>query len=461
MNYDPTIGIGPDHWEFITLGEVCSRGGGNIQTGPFGSQLHASDYVPVGVPAIMPVNIGDNRLVEDNIARITEADAERLKKHRVIPGDIIYSRRGDVERRALVRDDENGWFCGTGCLKVRLGKGVVDPLFASFYLGHPSVRQWIVRHAVGATMPNLNTKIMEAIPFALPPLPEQKAIANILGTLDDKIELNRRMNETLESMARALFKSWFVDFDPVRAKMDGRQPPGLSPEVAALFPDKMVHVDGELIPEGWTFSTIDECTSLIIDHRGKTPKKLGSDWSQTGIPAVSAKNIKDGRLIRPDTFKFVDEDLYARWMKDELQAGDILMTSEAPLGELYYLATDSRICLSQRLYGIRANPSVCTPAYLYYWLSSEESQFDLDSRATGTTVVGIRQSELRKVRVLIPSLEIQHRFHEILTQILNQIDSLEKQSIALANTRDTLLPKLLSGEVRVSDAETVHSDNVI
>lgn len=114
MAGDPTLGEIPPHWEFTTLGEICKRGGGNVQTGPFGSQLHASDYVAVGVPSIMPVNIGENRLIEQGIARITEADANRLGKHRVIAGDIIYSRRGDVERRALVRPAQEGWFCGTG-----------------------------------------------------------------------------------------------------------------------------------------------------------------------------------------------------------------------------------------------------------------------------------------------------------------------------------------------------------
>ena len=238
----------PDHWEFTTLGDVCKRGGGNIQTGPFRSQLHASDYVPVGVPSIMPTDIGENRIVEDGIVRITEGDANRLGQHRLRAGDIVYSRRGDVEKRALIREREEGWLCGTGCLKVRLGSGVVDPLFASLFLGHPAIREWIVRHAVGATMPNLNTSIMSAIPFAFPPLAEQKTITAVLGALDDKIELNRRMNATLEAMARALFQSWFVDFlpvranmdrstqtgDPVRAKLDGRKPIGFDEATAAL-----------------------------------------------------------------------------------------------------------------------------------------------------------------------------------------------------------------------------------
>lgn len=140
---DFLTGTIPDHWEPTTLGEVCRRGGGNIQTGPFGSQLHASDYVPDGIPSIMPVNIGENRINREGIACVTETDANRLAQHRVRVGDIVYSRRGDVERRALVREPEDGWLCGTGCLKVRLGSKVVDPLFASYQLGHPTIRQWI------------------------------------------------------------------------------------------------------------------------------------------------------------------------------------------------------------------------------------------------------------------------------------------------------------------------------
>ena len=111
--------LGPiaDGWQYLPLGEVCQKGGGDIQTGPFGSQLHAADYVPVGIPSIMPQNIGDNRVIERGIARITPEDAARLSRYRVKVGDVVYSRRGDVERRSLIREREEGWLCGTGCLR--------------------------------------------------------------------------------------------------------------------------------------------------------------------------------------------------------------------------------------------------------------------------------------------------------------------------------------------------------
>src|SRR5690606_13265626 len=144
--------------------------------------------------------ISADRVDLSEIARISREDAYRLSKHIVESGDIVYSRRGDVTRKALITKNEAGMFCGTGCLLVRPGK-CIDSKFLKYHLSSPRNQEWIIRHAVGATMPNLNTGILADIPLLVPPSLIQKSIAQILGTLDDKIELNRRMNETLESMA--------------------------------------------------------------------------------------------------------------------------------------------------------------------------------------------------------------------------------------------------------------------
>ena len=179
----------PDAPVTTTLGSVCRDGGGSIQTGPFGSQLHASDYVAEGVPVVMPTNIGVRRINADGIARVDESTAERLSRYGLQVGDIVYSRRGDVEKCALVRGAEEGWLCGTGCLRVRLGsQATVSPEFAAYYLSHPVVRDWVVRHAVGATMPNLNTKILSDLPVAAPSRDEQARVVSILGALDAKID---------------------------------------------------------------------------------------------------------------------------------------------------------------------------------------------------------------------------------------------------------------------------------
>ncbi len=239
-------------WQDTTLGQICAAQGGAIQTGPFGSQLHTSDYTEFGIPVVMPTNIGDGGIVEDGIARIDQADVDRLSQHTLRMGDIVFSRRGDVTKNALIRQHEVGWFCGTGCLKVRLGdESIATAKFISHCLRLPDIKDWLNRHAVGATMPNLNTGILSAVPIYLPPLRVQLEIAAMLGALDDRITLLRETNATLEAIAQALFKSWFVDFDPVRAKMEGRAPEGMDEATAALFPDALEESELGWVPKGW------------------------------------------------------------------------------------------------------------------------------------------------------------------------------------------------------------------
>jgi type I restriction enzyme S subunit len=436
----------PEHWEFTTLGEVCRRGGGNIQTGPFGSQLHASDYVPVGVPSIMPTNIGENRIIEDGIVRITEADANRLCQHRLRAGDIVYSRRGDVEKRALIRGREEGWFCGTGCLKVRLGSGVVDPLFASLYLGHPSVREWIVRHAVGATMPNLNTSIMSAVPFALPPLPEQKAIAHILGTLDDKIELNRRMNATLEAMARTLFQSWFVDFDPVRAKLDGRKPAGLDAATAALFPAHFQDSHLGHIPQGWEVLPLYETAKFINGAAFKS-----EDFCATGegLPVVKIAELKDGisaqtkwsqRQAGSDQLIDTDDLLYS-WSGSPDTSLDAFLWTKGPG------------LLNQHIFKVVA-PTTAQKRFVYYLLKYLRPILVETARNKQTTGLGhVTVADMKRLLVCWPTKEILAAFDQKIAPIFDRALANTIEGQTLATLRDALLPKLLSGELSVAAAQ--------
>ena len=426
----------PDHWEFTTLGEICQRGGGNIQTGPFGSQLHASDYVPVGVPSIMPTNIGENRIVEDGIVRITEEDANRLGQHRLRAGDIIYSRRGDVEKRALIREREEGWFCGTGCLKVRLGSGVVDPLFASLFLGHPAIREWIVRHAVGATMPNLNTAIMSAVPFALPPLAEQKAIAAVLGALDDKIECNRRMNATLEAMARALFQSWFVDFDLVRAKLDGRPP-------AALFPDSFQDSPLGHIPKGWETGSILRQADLLS---GGTPKTDVPAYWNGDVPWASAKDVSQcGEAFLVSTERTITKKGVAESSTKIIPANaTVVVARGATTGRLTMFG--HAMAMNQTCYGLRSK--VGAPFALY--CNARHFIERLVQGGHGSIFDTITTSTFEATDVLLAPKEVLLVFDKQVTPLFQQVHANLHQSRTLATLRDTLLPKLLSGKLSLA-----------
>jgi type I restriction enzyme S subunit len=399
----------------------------------------------------MPQNIGDNRIVEDEIARITPSDAKRLSRYLVRTGDIVCSRRGDVEKRALVRENADGWLCGTGCLRLRFGVSV-DSRYASYYLGHPEVRAWIVRHAHGATMPNLNTSILGACPFLEPPLTEQRAIAHILGTLDDKIELNRRMNETLEAMARALFKSWFVDFDPVRAKMEGRwrrgeSLPGLPAHLYDLFPDRLVDSELGEIPEGWVVKPIGDLAEVV---GGSTPKTERPEYWEGGAHNWATPKDLSGISIPVllDTDRKITDAGLSQISSGLLPKGTVLLSSRAPIG--YLAITETPIAVNQGFIAMKARPGISN-LFLLRWASAAHD--DIVSRANGSTFLEISKKDFRPIRTVVPCTPVMEAFDRMSRPLFRKVVENERAARTLAAIRDELLPKLVSGELRVERAE--------
>ena len=175
----------------------------------------------------------------------------------------------------------------------------------------------------------------------------------------------------------------------------------------------------------WNHFALGEITELVIDYRGKTPKKLGGDWCKQGYRALSAKNIKTGRIVQAETIRYIDESLYRKWMKDEVQRGDILITSEAPFGQIFFWDSDEKIVLSQRLFCVRIKPEY-DARFIYYYMTTPEFQSELDGRATGTTVIGLRQPELMKCIIRCPEIQEQKVIAAILSSIDAQIIANEK-----------------------------------
>jgi len=201
---ESALGLVPKGWECIDLAELTKRFGGSIQTGPFGSQLHASDYVESGVPVVMPKDIVNRRASTESVARIGTADADRLSRHKLQAGDIVFSRRGDVERHALITEREVGWLCGTGCLLLRSGPQWKSAGFLSMLLDAPRARTWLVQHAVGATMPNLNTAILGSVPVVLPSPPVLSAFEELVSVTEKQRSRNASMAETLATLRDTL-----------------------------------------------------------------------------------------------------------------------------------------------------------------------------------------------------------------------------------------------------------------
>lgn len=461
-------------WNQTTLGEICARQNGSIQTGPFGSQLHTSDYKEFGTPVVMPTNIGDGGIDETGIARISQEDVNRLSQHVLKKGDIIFSRRGDVTKNALVRTRETGWFCGTGCLKVRVGdESVATADFISQYLRLSSIKEWLVRHAVGATMPNLNTGILAAVPVTLPPLDEQKQIAKILDDFDHKIELNRQTNQTLEQIAQALFKSWFVDFEPTRAKITAKEA-GASPEeieraamcaisgktpdqlaqlppetqqnlktTAALFPDALMDSELGEVPEGWEVSEIGKEVDVV---GGGTPSTANTEFWEDGehhwTTPKDMSNLTDKILLETDR-KITDAGL-KKISSGLLPRNTVLMSSRAPVG--YLAIAKIPVAINQGYIAMKCE-KILSPEYVVQW--AESVMDEIKQRSSGTTFAEISKTNFRLIRTLVPNEKLVQAYTKEVSSVYEKITSLLLENRELISIRDSLLPKLLSGSLAI------------
>lgn len=206
-------------WQATTLGQVVRATGGDLQTGPFGSQLHARDYVAEGTPLVMPVNIGDNVIREEGIARVSAEDVARLSRHQLRPGDIVFGRRGDIGRRAIIREHESGWLCGTGCLAVKFGKSLqeVSPEYVALYVGSRGPQSWLNENAVGGTMPNLSTGTLGALPVAIPSKRKQDAIVE---AADSVMALERDLKRLI-AKKRAIKRGMMQELLTGRTRLPG------------------------------------------------------------------------------------------------------------------------------------------------------------------------------------------------------------------------------------------------
>ncbi len=426
----------------LTLGEICDQGGGIIRTGPFGSQLHESDYSEIGAPVVMPKDIIEGKVAESTIARVGQAHIDRLEQHRLRPGDIVYGRRGDIGRQALITERESGWLCGTGCLRITPGNSVVDSKWLHYYLRDSQVIAFIAQQAVGATMPNLNTSILRSIPIRFPDLPTQRRIASILSAYDDLIENNTRRIAILEEMARRIYEEWFVRF---------------------RFPghDQMKRVESELglIPEGWAFKVKDALES-----------SLGGDW---GSDSPAGDDTEPVAVIRGTDFEDCQRGRESRCplryitksslTKRALRVGDIVIensinaksrTSGKPLfittGLLKRLGGPVIAASFCKVFRLRS-PELAPLLYLKMKRQFEEGEMAFFQNIAANGIANFQAGRyIENEAFWIPQELLGQRLVDTLTIILKGAANYADKNANLRATRDLLLPKLISGELDVS-----------
>jgi type I restriction enzyme S subunit len=399
-----------------------------------------------GIPLITAKVVKGGRIeTPDEFIDPAEYD-EWMRRGLPRKGDVLITTEAPLGEVAQLGGEKVALAQRLIALRGRQGK--LDNTFLKFLLQSEFIQLQLAARASGSTVSGIKQSELRRIQLLLPPFAEQQAIACILGSLDDKIELNRRMNRTLEAMARAIFKSWFVDFDPVRAKAAGQPPPGLTPALAALFPDAFEDSELGEIPKGWKVGSILEFADLLS---GGTPKTNEPSYWGGGIPWASAADVSQcGEAFLTSTERAITKEGLDNSATQVIPAmTTVVVARGATTGRMTMFGAD--IAMNQTCYALRTKRT--TPRFLYLLL--QDVMDSLVHAAHGSVFDTITTATFRSSRVLLPNSEIARAFERIVTGCFDQILCRLRESRTLAALRDTLLPKLISGELRVPDAERI------
>jgi type I restriction enzyme, S subunit len=378
LEFDP-----PPNWTQTSVGHICDENDGDVQTGPFGSQLHASDYSDEGVPVVMPQDMADGKILTSKIARVDSYHVERLNRHMLRTGDIIFSRRGDVARFAVVNCSEQGWLCGTGSMRIRLNSPGIDTQFLRRFLQLDSVGKWLNHQAKGITMPNLNTGILRALPLYFPSLPEQRRIAAILN----KADAIRCKREEGIRLTEELLRSTFLE----------------------MFGDPATN------PKGWVIGPV---SKIVREMEGG--KSILADTDES-VPTpyrvlkVSAVTWAD---YRPHESKPVPAD-YAPPPNHVVKKGDLLFsranTTELVGATVYVFDTPPNHLLPDKLWRfVWHDANAVDPQYVRVLFTTPAIKRELGKRATGTSgsTKNISKAKLMTIPIPLPPPDVQRKFGE-------------------------------------------------
>jgi type I restriction enzyme, S subunit len=403
-------------------------------------------------------NVTANGFRFSDCAFITAAKDAMLRKGKLRRGDVVLTTRGTVGNAAYFDDSvpyENIRI-NSAMVVLRSLLPALQPRFLYLFVRSALFHKQVESLRTGSAQPQLPIRDINQIVIPVPPPREQRAIAHILGTLDDKIELNRRMNETLEAMARALFKSWFVDFDPVRAKAEGRDP-GFPKHIADLFPNSFEGSTLGTIPTGWRVSKLEGVLAEL--ETGGRPKGGVSSY-YTGIPSVGAESIVGLGLFDFSKTKYVPREFFDAMTRGHLKNRDVLLYKDGGRPGLFEphltLVGDGfpfdTCAINEHVYRIRVNPEL-GQTFLFFWLSSGLVMEEMRIKGTGVAIPGLNSTQVRSLDILVPPREIARAFDLFVDPWITRLLSNCNGFRILAALRDTLLPKLISGELRIPDAE--------
>lgn len=429
----------PRSWKWSRLDALC--------VGIFDCPHSTPKKTELGPLMARTQDISSGVFRTDQAVHVSE-QTYQSRTRRAVPsfGDLLYSREGTYFGVAAEVPRDCEVCLGQRMVLIRPDRRGISHSYLRYWLNSPAMALHIHGFRDGTVAERLNLSTIRALPVLVPSHGEQKAIAEILGALDDKIELNRRMNETLESMARAIFKSWFVDFDPVRAKMDDRQPEGLTPEIAALFPNMLHHQNGELVPDGWDVEPLDNIASFL---NGTALQKYPPS-GENDLPVIKIAQLRKGDTAGaplansrlPGKFVISDGDILFSW------SGTLMVRTWC----------GGRGALNQHLFKVTSDSY---PKWFYHqWVLEHLADFQAIAASKATTMGHIQRHHLKEAMCLVPDSDLLNAGDPFFSSLHERTVANAVETRVLAGLRDTLLPKLLSGELRVPQAEKMVSEAV-
>ena len=426
-------------WQDTTIGAVCLKvfsGGTPISTNP--------SYYGGAIPWLRTKEVNYGK-VFDTEQHITELGLENSSAKLVPVNSVIVAMYGNGDTAGRVAVNKIPLTTNQACCNL-----VVDPAKADFrfvYYFLMGRYQELVDLKNGGAQQNLNGQLIKAFPFCAPDVCEQSAIADVFESLDDRITLLRETNATLEAIAQALFKSWFVDFDPVRAKMEGRVPEGMDEATAALFPDALEESELGWVPKGWRVLPIGDAVEAV---GGATPDtKNPAFWEPAVHSWTTPKDLSGiAAPVLLDTERKLSAQGLAKIGSGLLPVGTLLLSSRAPIG--YLALAQTPLAINQ---GYIAMPpgGLLPPLYLYFWC--RENMETIKGRANGSTFMEISKKAFRPIPALVPPPEVLQHFLDVANTLFARLVENETQAQALATLRDTLLPRLISGQLRLPEAQ--------
>jgi type I restriction enzyme S subunit len=440
-------------WNDIRIGDLVSSG---VLAVNDGYRVRNEELGKEGIPFVRGGDIGDGWIKTDTEDRIRPEYADRVRAKLTRPEDAAFITKGTVGRAGWVRPEQPPVVFAPQVAYWRvLDRNVLDPRFVFFLMrthAFQSALDGVKTHG-SMVADYVSISQQHDFRFRFPDIHTQRAISRILGCLDDKIESNRRLNRTLEAIPRAIFKSWFVDFDPVRAKAEGRDPQ-LPPAVAELFPACLVSSELGEIPQGWEVTPLGQVVETIKGRSYKSEELVESDTA-----LVTLKSFARGGGYRPDGLKafagaYREEQVVQSGelvvaCTDVTQAAEVIgrpaMVRRAPRYRTLVASLDTVI--------VRPRTENVTRAYLYFLCGTEEFTAHTYAHVTGTTVLHLSKNAVPSFRFPLPHPSLAQLFDAVASNVIARIETLESESDTLAAIRDALLPKLFSGELQVKEAE--------